>query len=274
MIGILRKLKRFFPTPSGRAVLLSLDHGANEGMLSGLNRMPELLEHIATRNVQGVVLNKGYARAHGLSLPPSLPLVMQLSAGTRHGLPAWNKALVCSIPEALRLGADTVSVQINIGNELEDRMLADFGSVTEEAHQHGLPVMAVIYAKGERIVKELDPSLISHCIRLGGELGADLVSVPYSGDRQSFARAVQSCPAPVLVAGGPGHPNPENLLNMIGEALECGASGVSIGRNVFQQENPQEVLDNLIALVHSLPPDEADTESGAEAEQLAPEQGA
>ncbi|UZP66944.1 2-amino-3,7-dideoxy-D-threo-hept-6-ulosonate synthase [Desulfovibrio mangrovi] len=273
MIGILRKLKRFFPAPSGRAVMLSLDHGANEGMLTGLTRMPQLLEYVTTRNVQGVVLNKGYARAHGLTLPSNLPIVMQLSAGTRHGLPAWNKALVCSIPEALRLGADAVSVQINIGNELEDRMLSDFGSVTEEAHQHGLPVLAVIYAKGDRIVKELDPSLISHCVRLGGELGADIVSVPYSGDQPSFARAVQSCPAPVLVAGGPGQSNFDGLLHMIQESLDCGAAGVSIGRNVFQQENPEEALDRIIAMVHAMPSEEPEETDCTAADESAPAQG-
>jgi len=251
MIGILKKLKRFFPAPDGRAVILSLDHGASEGMLPGLVHLPSLIEQISVRNVQGVVLNKGYARSHGLSLNPDTPLILQLSAGTRHGLPTWNKALVCSIPEALRLGAEAVSVQINIGNDLEDRMLADFGSVTEEAHQLGLPVLAVIYAKGDRIVKELDPSLISHCIRLGGELGADMVSVPYSGDQQSFAHAVQSCPAPVLVAGGPGQPSFDGFLQMTREALDCGAAGVSVGRNIFQQENPVEALDKLIELVHA-----------------------
>lgn len=253
MIGTIRKLKRFFPAPSGRAVILSLDHGASEGMLAGITHMPELLDHIRTRNVQGVVLNKGYARAHALALAPELPLVVQLSAGTRHGLPAWNKALVCSIPEALRLGADAVAIQVNIGNELEDRMLADLGAVTDEAHQHGLPVLAVIYARGDRIVKELDPSLIGHCIRLGGELGADMVSVPYSGDRASFTRAVESCPVPVLVAGGPGQPNFDAFLSMVAEVLECGAAGVSIGRNVFQQERPEEALDKLLALVHGAP---------------------
>lgn len=251
MIGTIRKLKRIISTPSGKAVILPLDHGVGEGMLAGIGHMPALLSHINSRNVQGVVLNKGYARTNAMELKPETPLIMQLSAGTRHGLPAWNKALVCSIPEALRLGADAVAVQINIGNELEDRMLADFGMITEEAHQHGLPVMAVIYARGDRIVQELDQSLIAHCIRLGGELGADIVSVPYSGDTASFTRAIAACPVPVLVAGGPSQPSFDAFLTMIGEALDCGAAGVSVGRNIFQQPNPEEALDRLIEVVHA-----------------------
>lgn len=262
MIGTLRKLKRFFRSPSGRAVILPLDHGASDGMLHGIGHFPALMAHLNTRNMQGVILNKGFARAHALELSTDIPLILQLSAGTRHGVPSWNKALVCSVPEALRLGADAVAVQLNIGNELEDKMLSDFGMAVEEAHQHGLPVLAVIYAKGERIVQELDPSLITHCIRLGGELGADMVSVPYSGDQASFTRAVASCPVPVLVAGGPSQPDFASFLTMTYEALECGAAGVSVGRNVFQQENPEQALDAILELVHAVPED--DSEDGVE----------
>ncbi|WP_027182174.1 2-amino-3,7-dideoxy-D-threo-hept-6-ulosonate synthase [Oleidesulfovibrio alaskensis] len=251
MIGAIRKLERFFMTPSGRAVVLPLDHGAGEGMLHGLDNIPGLLADIGDRPVQGVVLNKGTARAYANEIPTATQLVVQLSAGTRHGLPAWNKSLVCSIPEALRLGADAVAVQVNIGNEQEDRMLTDLGMATEEAHQHGLPVMAVIVARGGNIVQELDPSLIAHCVRLGGELGPDMVCVPYSGHMDSFSRAVDACPVPVLVAGGPSMGDFENFIRHMEEALECGAAGVSIGRNIFQQDDPMAALDKLLTVVHS-----------------------
>lgn len=251
MIGIQRKLQRMLHHGSGKAVILPFDHGVGEGMISGIECLPELMTQMNSRAVQGVVLNKGFARRHALQLAAETPLIVQLSAGTRHGLPAWNKAIVCSVPEALRLGADAVAVQITIGNELEDRMLADLGNVTEEAHQHGLPVMAVVYAKGDRIVQELDQSLIAHCICLGGELGADIVSVPYSGDVESFSRAVAACPVPVLIAGGPSQPGFDAFLYMVREALGCGASGVCVGRNIFQQQNPMEALDQLLDVVHA-----------------------
>ncbi len=250
MIGSVRKLERFFTTPGGKSVILPLDHGAGEGMLPGLDNIPALLAGMAHRLVQGVVLNKGAARAYANEIPAVTQLVVQLSAGTRHGLPAWNKSLVCSIPEALRLGADAVAVQVNIGNDLEDRMLADLGMATEEAHQHGLPVLAVIVARGGNIVQELDPSLVAHCVRLGGELGPDMVCVPYSGHKQSFARAVEACPVPVLVGGGPAMDNFAVFLQHIEDALACGAAGVSVGRNIFQQSEPMRALDSLLEVVH------------------------
>ncbi len=266
MIGCLRKMQRFFDPQSGRALVLALDHGVSYGMVKGIGDIPRLLQEACRSRLQGEVLHKGLVRAHGAGIPNGMNLVVQLSGGTRHGLPPYNRSIVCSVSEALRLGADAVAVQVNIGNDLEDRMLNDFGMVTDEAHQAGLPVLAVIYARGGQIVNEMDPSLITHCVRLGGELGADLVSVLYSGEPDSFAAAVAASPVPVLVAGGPSQPDLESFLKMMRTALDCGARGVLAGRNVFQHPAPLEALQGLVRTVHG---------SGDEApEALTPPAGA
>jgi class I fructose-bisphosphate aldolase len=251
MIGTLRRLARLFDAESGRAVILPFDHGMADGLAPGLGNIPALLEKAHLHRVQGVVLNKGLARSLGPAMHPSMRLLVNLSAGTKHGLPSWSKSVVCSAAEAHRLGADAVAAHVNIGNDLEDRMLADLGLVTDEAHQLGLPVMAVIYARGGQIVNELDPSLVAHCIRLGAEMGADLVCAPYTGDRDTYAAAVAGSPAPVLVAGGPAQPDFASFLRMLGEAMEAGAMGAAIGRNVFQHADPQAAVAELCELVHS-----------------------
>lgn len=250
MIGCLRKLQRFFLNPSRRTVLLALDHGLSEGMAPGIATIPELIENAHKNSLQGIILNKGLARAHAASLSPEVLLVVQLSAGTRHGIPSYNKSVVCSIPAAQRLGADAVCMQLNIGNDLEDRMISDFGMLTDEAHLAGLPVIALLYPRGGQIVNEFDPSLIAHCIRLGGELGADLICTPFSGEASSFGDAIAASPAPVLVGGGPSQPEFSGELKMIGEALECGASGVCIGHNIFQRPDPLQCMEQIVRLVH------------------------
>lgn len=250
MIGTMRRLGRLFHPQSAKSVVLALDHGASEGLIPGLTEIPLLLEGSKHLPVQGVVLNKGLARASVGSLPLDKNVFIQLSAGTKHGLPTYNQSIVCSVNEALRLGADAVSVHVNIGNDLEDRMLQDFGMVTDEAHAVGLPVMAVIYARGGQIVNELDPTLITHCIRLGGELGADVVCVPYSGDKESFALGVATCPVPVLMAGGPNPPSWKAAKAMISEAMEAGAAGVVLGRAVFQHKDPLRALAEVCQVVH------------------------
>lgn len=256
MTGIYRRLGRLFDPTSGRAVVLPLDHGIGEGMLPGLEAVSRLIGMLEGRNVQGVVLNKGPARAHGALIPLDVSVLVQLSGGTKHALPPYGRTVVCSVGEALRLGADAVSIQINVGNDLEDRMLADFGAMADEAHQAGLPVLAIIAPRGGHIVNELDASLISHCIRLGSELGADLTGVPYSGDPESFAEAVESSDAPVLVTGGPGRGDYARFLSAMDEALRCGAAGLCVGRNIFQNADPLEALDQIIALVHAPRADE------------------
>ncbi|NLW80150.1 MAG: fructose-bisphosphate aldolase [Desulfovibrionales bacterium] len=250
MIGNLRKAARLFHPESKRTILLPLDHGLSEGTIPGLEDLGSLLRSLSRLPVQGVILHKGMVMAHAGEVRLDQALIVHLSAGTRHGLPFYNKALVCSVQEALRLGADMVSMHINIGNDLEDRMLSDLGACVEDAHQLGLPLLAMIYARGGQIVNENDPALVAHSIRIGAELGADVIKVPYCGSQQSFARAVAACPAPVVIGGGPRSGDFRSFLRMVREVLDAGAAGVCIGRNIFQQDNPAKALEEVCSLVH------------------------
>ncbi|EPR43809.1 deoxyribose-phosphate aldolase/phospho-2-dehydro-3-deoxyheptonate aldolase [Desulfovibrio sp. X2] len=250
MTGTLRRLAKLFDSDSSKSLVLALDHGARQGMLPGLSSMPQIVDGLATRRVQGVMLNKGFARVHTMEIPLEMTMIVQLCGGTKHGEPPYSSALVCSPSEAARLGADAVGMHINIGNEYEDRMLADLGLTTDDAHQLGLPVLATICPRGRNVVNELDPHLIAHCIRVGAEMGVDLVSVPYSGHAESFAEAVEASPSPVLVTGGPSQPDFDSFLAMLKEALSTGAAGVCVGRNIFEHTDPLAKLDAVIELVH------------------------
>ena len=245
MSGVKRRLGRFFDSDIGRTMILPMDHGVSQGLVSGLGDMGSLIAGLSGTRVRGVVLHKGMAREYADKLSLDKNLVIHLSAGTKHGIPSYGRTLVCSVQEALHLGADAVSVHVNIGNDMEDRMLSDLAMVVDEAHQSGLPVMAMIYARGGQIINELDPHLVAHCIRLGAELGADLIKVPFSNEQKIFSMAVASCPVPVIIAGGPKQDRFEDLIQMVGKAVDCGARGVSIGRNVFQHPRPAKALEQL-----------------------------
>ncbi len=245
MTGVKRRMARFFDPENGRTMILPMDHGVSQGLVSGLGDMGGLIAGLSGTRVRGIVLNKGMAREYANQLSIDQNLVVHLSAGTKHGLPSYSRTLVCSVQEALRLGADAVSVHINIGNDLEDRMLSDLGMVVDEAHQFGLPVMTMIYARGGQIINELDPYLAAHCIRLGAELGADLIKVPFSNEQKIFSMAVSSCPVPVVIAGGSRQDDFEDLILMVRKAMDCGIRGVSIGRNIFQHPEPLKALDRL-----------------------------
>jgi class I fructose-bisphosphate aldolase len=186
MIGCARKLSRLFDARSGRTVLVPLDQGVGEGMLPGLDDFPGLLGMIRDFPVQGVVLNKGALRSCLSELPANIQAAAQLSGGTRHAVPPYIRSLVCSVHEALRLGADLVVAQVNIANDLEDRMLGDLGAVCDEAHNLGVPALAVIQPKGDRIVNEMDPSLICHCIRLGPSSARTWSAFPIPATPEAF----------------------------------------------------------------------------------------
>lgn len=250
MHGSDRKLARLFHPRTGRTIIAPLDHGVMEGMVNGLEELSRLLEMVAEFPIQGVVLNKGAMRAYLADVPLFATAVAQLSGGTRHCLPPYARSLMCGAAEALRLGADMVAVMVNIANELEDRMLADFGAIVDEAHGLGVPVLALIAPKGDRVVNENDPSLINHCIRLGAELGADVTGVPYSGDARSFSRAVAASSSPVVVTGGPSRADFKSFASMVADALAAGAAGTCIGRNVLQHPNPREAMRRIVELVH------------------------
>lgn len=250
MNGTKRRMKRIFDKESGNALILALDHGANEGMSEGLGAIPSILKALPESGVQGVILNKGLAKHYGSLVPPDINLIIQLNAGTRHGSPAYNKNIVCSIHEALRLGADAVSMHVNIGNELEDRMLVDLGEVTDEAHQLGIPVLATVFARGTQIVNEHDSTLVAHCIRIGAELGPDIVAVPYPNNGDAFKKAVAASPVPVLVTGGPLGQSEQGAMDNILGGLKSGCKGCCVGRNIFQTENPIESMKNFAITTH------------------------
>jgi class I fructose-bisphosphate aldolase len=148
------------------------------------------------------------------------------------------------------MGADGVSVHVNLGDEDEKGMLADLGRVSASAEDWGMPLLAMIYARGPKISNGYDPSVVAHCARVGVELGADVVKVCYTGDVESFSRVTEACCIPILIAGGEKMESTRDILQMVHDSLRAGGGGISLGRNVFQHQNPQKIVQALRGLVH------------------------
>ena len=125
----------------------------------------------------------------------------------------------------LRLGADGVSVHVNMGDAAEGTMLADLGRVASEAHNWGLPLLAMVYGRGPLIKNSFDPEVVAHCARMAVELGADIVKVPYCGNIDSFAHVVESCCIPVVIAGGEKMDSTREFLQVVHDSIQAGAAG-------------------------------------------------
>jgi fructose-bisphosphate aldolase/2-amino-3,7-dideoxy-D-threo-hept-6-ulosonate synthase len=177
-------------------------------------------------------------------------LIIMLSGASNLNPNPNNKVQVCSVQEAVRLGADAVSVHVNLGAQEEDKMLTKLGKVAEECDLFGVPLLAMMYPRGPKITNEHAPDLVAHAARLGAELGADIIKTNYTGDLESFKAVVECCPVPVVIAGGPKAKTAKDILEMTVDALKAGGAGLSIGRNVFQHENPTAMTKALSAIVH------------------------
>ncbi|RLC30746.1 MAG: fructose-bisphosphate aldolase [Deltaproteobacteria bacterium] len=250
MIGKDIRLERIINRESGKAVIVPMDHGVSVGPILGIRNMKEAMSQVAEGGANAVVIHKGIvARGHRRS-GPDMGLIVHMSASTSLCPEPNTKTLVCSVEEAIRLGADAVSVHVNIGDDREKEMLADLGKVARESAEWGMPLLAMVYPRGKNITDEYAPDAVRHAARLGAELGADIVKVSYTGSPHTFRDVVEGCHVPVIIAGGPKMDSDRAILEMVKGAIEAGASGTSIGRNVFQHDNPTRIVRALCMIVH------------------------
>jgi DhnA family fructose-bisphosphate aldolase class Ia len=218
------------------------------GPIHGLTPLKPTLHRLLAGAPDGVVAHRGALAQIPAELTRRTGLIMHLSAGTALSGRGHVKAVIGAAEDALRVGADAVSVQVTFGVAEELNMLVDLAEVSAACSRWGLPLLTMAYVWGVDPADE--PHRIAHAARVAAELGSDIVKVPYTGSPESFATVVQGCFVPVVVAGGD-RAEWKELLTTVEAALEVGAAGVCVGRNVFQHENPQAALAELRALVHA-----------------------
>jgi len=250
VVGKQIRLERIMNRDTGRTVIVPMDHGVTVGPIDGLIDMKTTVNAVATGGANAIVIHKGLVTSGHRRRGKDVGLIIHLSGSTNLSPYPNAKTLVCTVEEAIKLGADAISIHVNIGNGSEREMMADLGQVAREARDWGMPLLAMMYPRGEKIKDEYDPQVIQHVARLGAELGADLVKVSYTGSVESFRKVVAGCPVPVVIAGGPKMGSDREILEMVQGAIEAGGAGVSIGRNVFQHRDPSRMVGAISLLVH------------------------
>ena len=251
MIGKKIRMDRIINRQSGKTVIIPMDHGITVGPMAGLIKMEETIHAVAVGGANAIVIHKGLIGAGQRAKGKDLGLIIHLSASTRM-MPDPNcKIMVCTVEEAIKLGADAISVHVNIGAEDEKSMLKDLGTVAKEAMEWGMPLLAMMYTRGPKVKNEYDAKWVKHAARVGAELGADIIKVPYTGSPESFREVVEGCFAPVVIAGGEKMGNDQDILAMVKGAMVAGGAGISIGRNVFQHKNPARIVQSISRIVHN-----------------------
>ncbi|MHC4679253.1 MAG: 2-amino-3,7-dideoxy-D-threo-hept-6-ulosonate synthase [Planctomycetota bacterium] len=250
MIGKKIRLERIIDRNSRRTVIIPMDHGVTVGPIEGLADMRTAVSNVVAGGANAILMHKGIVRAGHRGTGRDVGLIIHLSAGTAISPDPNAKELVCTVEEAIKLGADAVSVHINLGAETDKEMLRQLGQISERCFEWQMPLVAMMYARGPKIKDEYDLDNVKHAARVGAELGADIVKVVYTGSVESFATVVEGCPVPVVIAGGPKMGSDEEIFRMVQSALEAGAAGVSIGRNAFQHKSPTKMMQALSKMVH------------------------
>ena len=252
MNGKTIRLGRLINPVSSRSVFLPIDHGVTVGPIQGIAKVHDSLRRVRKGDsaIQGVVVHRGVAsKCCTPNWQLAAPLILHLSASTRLGRDATHKVLVASVEEAVAMGADAVSIHVNLGADAEPAMLRDFGIVAASCDRWGMPLLAMMYTyvdgQGTR-----DTTRIAHAARLAAELGADFVKVNYPGSIEAMADVTAGCFIPVLVAGGEHAHLDTDVLQMAADAIAGGAGGLCIGRNVFQRADPEIFLSRLASIVH------------------------
>ena len=250
MIGKQVRLERILNRNTRRTIIVPMDHGITVGPIEGIKDMKDAVKKVAAGGANAVIEHKGAVEDGLRGEGPDIGLIVHLSASTSMSVYPNAKTIVCSVEEAIRLGADAVSVHVNLGNGQEKNMLRDFGRITYEARSWGMPVVAMMYPRGEKIKDEYDSEVVKHAARVGAEMGADIVKVSYTGNAETFREVVEGCFVPVVIAGGPKMDSDKEILEMVKYSLDAGGSGVSIGRNVFQHKYPEKIIKAFAHLIH------------------------
>lgn len=251
MIGKKIRLERIINRHTGRTVIAPMDHGVSNGPMKGIIDIDKTVESISQGGADAILMHKGIVEQGHRGYGKDIGLIVHLSASTSLAPNPNNKVIVTSVEKAIQLGADAVSVHVNLGSETESEMLQELGEISETCSYWGIPLLAMMYPRGQKVENEHDVELVKHAARVGSELGVDIVKTNYTGDPDSFKEVVEGALVPVVIAGGPKVDTDEELLQMVKYSIEVGGAGVAFGRNLFQAENPGKITKAISEVVHN-----------------------
>jgi 3-hydroxy-5-phosphonooxypentane-2,4-dione thiolase len=248
--GMKNRLSRIFNPDSGRTVMLAIDHGYFQGPTSGLERIDLNIVPLAPM-ADALMLTRGILRT---TIPPSTnkAVVMRASGGPSILKELSNEEIAVDIEDAIRMNVSAIAIQVYVGGEFETRTIHNMTKLVDVGLRYGIPVLAVT-AVGKDMVR--DAKYFRLACRMCAELGAQFVKTYYVNE--GFTTITASCPVPVVMAGGKKLPEID-ALTMAYKAVQEGAAGVDMGRNIFQSDAPKAMMTAITKVVHeNMKPEQA-----------------
>jgi putative autoinducer-2 (AI-2) aldolase len=240
--GMKNRLSRIFNPETGRTLMLAIDHGYFQGPTTGLERIDINILPL-TPHADALMLTRGILRT---TVPPTIsaPIVMRASGGPSILKELSDEEIAVDIEDAVRMNVSAIAIQVFIGGEFETRSVHNMTRLVDLGLRYGIPVMAVT-AVGKEMVR--DAKYFRLATRICAELGAHIIKTYYVPD--GFDTVTASCPVPIVMAGGKKLPELD-ALTMAYNAVQEGASGLDMGRNIFQSEAPVAMIKAVHQVVH------------------------
>ncbi len=239
--GMKNRISRMIKPDSGHIVMLAVDHGYFQGPTTGLRNFNETVDPLLPY-ADTLMVTRGMLR-NCIDPTTSTPIMLRVSAGTSVLTELSNEGLSVDIEDAIRHNVAGITLSIFVGGPGERETLLNLGKLVSMGNKYGIPVMAVT-AVGREMGR--DARYLGLCSRIAAEIGAHMVKTYFCDD---FKSVIQATPVPVVIAGGKKIPEAD-ALKMAAAAIDCGAAGVDMGRNIFQAESPVAMIQAVRAVVH------------------------
>lgn len=260
-IGKQIRMGKLFNPKSKRIVLVTMDHGICINPMKEISNPKEVAQQIVEGGADALLVTPGIAKCVYSELKGSNTSLMLRIDGTATsiGPDLTNDELIYSVEGALRMGADAIATFGVIGVPREAQLAKKNGQVAEECEIWGMPMMTemitpeiIEHQFGTKAKRKWpsDPEIVKYSARVAAELGADIVKGYYTGDKETFGELIDYCPVPYIILSGPASDDPEILLKFIRDALDCGAAGVTMGRNIWTHKDPTAMTKAICRLVH------------------------
>ena len=237
----------------GKALFLAYDQGLEHGPkdFNDQNVDPIYIINIAKKGkYTGIIFQKGIAEKYRKEINLSkVPLIVKLNGKTNlvKGDPVSTQ--LCTVGEAIKLGAVAVGYTIYIGSVHEAKMFGEFENIQREAHKKGLPVIVWIYPRGKSVKGKSSKELMAYAARIGLEIGADIIKIAYNGNLKDLKWAIKSAGKTKVVIAGGVKEDEKLLLKQVKDILKSGAIGLAIGRNVWQDKEPLKITEKLKGII-------------------------
>ncbi|QDI89481.1 3-hydroxy-5-phosphonooxypentane-2,4-dione thiolase [Candidatus Nitrosopumilus sp. SW] len=240
--GLKNRLSRIIKPHNNRALMLAVDHGYFLGPTEKLENPKKVIAPLL-KHCDSLMLTRGVQRT-SVPAETDTPMVLRVSGGSSIiGDDLSQEDITVSIQDAIRLNASALAMSIFVGSKYEYQTVVNLGKLVSEAEQYGIPVLAVT-AVGKELGK--DARYLSLACRMAAEQGAHIVKTYYC---ENFEKVVESCPVPIIVAGGKKIPE-RDALQLTYNAVKAGAVGVDMGRNIWQSEHPVAMIRATRAIIH------------------------